>query len=69
MSLVVLGAGLALAGPAAAAEQSITFPNSSTFGFYSYSPPTPTIKTGDAADLQRELREPSARVGQRQLRR
>lgn len=48
MSLVVLGAGLALAAPAAAAEQSITFPNSSTFGFYSYSPPTPTIKTGDA---------------------
>ena len=33
MSLVVLGAGLALAAPAAAAEQSITFPNSSTFGF------------------------------------
>ncbi len=48
MCVVVSSAGLALAGPAAAAEQSITFPNSSTFGSYSYSPATPTVKTGDA---------------------
>jgi plastocyanin len=48
IGLVVLGAGLALAGPAAAADQVVTFPNSSTFGSYSYSPATPTIKTGDA---------------------
>src|SRR3954470_6638050 len=43
MGLVVLGAGLALAGPAAAADQTIAFQN------YSYSATPTTIKTGDTA--------------------
>jgi plastocyanin len=45
MGLVVLGAGLALAGPAAAADQVITFPN----GNLTYAPNDVTIKTGDTA--------------------
>jgi plastocyanin len=43
MSLLTLGAGLALAGPAAAADRTITFAN------YAYSPTPTTIKTGDTA--------------------
>ncbi|MGZ6671039.1 MAG: PKD domain-containing protein [Solirubrobacteraceae bacterium] len=43
MWLVVLGAGLALAGPASAAEQTIAFAN------YAYNPTPATIKTGDTA--------------------
>jgi PKD repeat protein len=46
MSLLVLGAGLALAGPAVALEQTVTFPNGGP-GSYSYSPASPAIKTGD----------------------
>jgi chitinase len=41
--LLVLGAGLALAGPATAADQPIAFMN------YAYSPTGATIKTGDTA--------------------
>jgi plastocyanin len=43
MSLLTLGAGLALAGPAAAADQPIAFAN------FSYNPMAATIKTGDTA--------------------
>jgi plastocyanin len=43
MCVLVSGAGLALAGPAAAADQTIAFQN------YSYSPTPTTIKTGDTA--------------------
>jgi plastocyanin len=43
MSLLVLGAGLALAAPALAANQTITFAN------YAYNPTPTTIKTGDTA--------------------
>jgi plastocyanin len=43
MSLLTLGAGLALAGPAAAADQPIGFAN------FSYNPMAATIKTGDTA--------------------
>jgi plastocyanin len=45
-SLLVLGAGLVLAAPAAALEQLVTFPNGGP-GSYSYSPAGPSIKTGD----------------------
>jgi plastocyanin len=45
IGLVVLGAGLALAGPAAAADQVVTFPN----GSLTYAPNDVTIKTGDTA--------------------
>jgi plastocyanin len=51
LCLLVLGVGLVLAAPSLAAEQTVTFPNSSTFGSYSYSPATPTIKTGDALNF------------------
>ena len=43
MSLLVLGAGLVLAAPALAADQTITFAN------YAYNPTPTTIKTGDTA--------------------
>jgi plastocyanin len=43
MSLLVLGAGLALAAPALAANQTITFAS------YAYNPTPTTIKTGDTA--------------------
>lgn len=43
MSLLSLGAGLALAAPAFAADQTITFAS------YSYNPTPTTIKTGDTA--------------------
>jgi len=43
MCVLVSSAGLALAGPAAAADQTIAFQN------YSYSPTPTTIKTGDTA--------------------
>jgi plastocyanin len=43
MCVLVSSAGLALAGPAAAADQTIAFQN------YSYSPTPATIKTGDTA--------------------
>jgi plastocyanin len=43
LSLLVLGAGLAPAGPALAADQPIAFAN------YAYSPTPATIKTGDTA--------------------
>jgi plastocyanin len=43
MCLFVLSAGLALAGPAAAADQTIAFAN------YAYTPTPATIKTGDTA--------------------
>jgi plastocyanin len=43
LCLLVLGAGLAVAGPAAAADQLIAFQN------FSYSPTPATIKTGDTA--------------------
>jgi plastocyanin len=43
MSLLVLGTGLVLAGPAFAANQTITFAN------FSYNPTPTTIKTGDTA--------------------
>jgi plastocyanin len=43
LCLLVLGAGLAVAGPAAAADQTIAFQN------YSYNPTPTTIKTGDTA--------------------
>jgi plastocyanin len=43
MSLLVLGASLALAGPALAANQTITFAS------YLYNPTPATIKTGDTA--------------------
>jgi plastocyanin len=46
MSLLVLGASLAVAAPAVGLEQVVTFPNG-TFGSYSYSPASPAIKTGD----------------------
>jgi plastocyanin len=46
LSLLVLGAGLVLAAPAAALERTVTFPNGGA-GSYSYSPANPTIKTGD----------------------
>jgi plastocyanin len=46
LSLLSLGAGLALAAPAAAFEQLVTFPNGGP-GSYSYSPAGPSIKTGD----------------------
>jgi plastocyanin len=44
--LLALAAGLVLAAPAAAAEQTVTFPNGGP-GSYSYSPANPSIKTGD----------------------
>jgi plastocyanin len=44
--LPTLAFGLALAAPAAALEQAITFPNGGP-GSYSYSPANPSIKTGD----------------------
>jgi plastocyanin len=47
MSLLMLGLGLALAGPAVALEQTVAFPNGGP-GSYSYSPASPSIKTGDA---------------------
>jgi plastocyanin len=43
MGLVVLGAGLALAGPAAAADQPIAFAD------FAYNPTPATIRTGDTA--------------------
>lgn len=43
MSLLVLGAGLALAGPAAAADQAIAFAD------YAYSPPTASLTVNDTA--------------------
>ena len=43
MSLLMLGLGLALAGPAVAADQPITFAN------FAYNPTPATIKTGDTA--------------------
>jgi plastocyanin len=43
MSLLVVGAGLALAAPALAANQTITFAS------YAYNPTPTTIKTGDTA--------------------
>ena len=43
MCLLVLGAGLALAGPAAAADQPIAFAD------FAYNPTPTTIKTGDTA--------------------
>jgi plastocyanin len=43
MSLLTLGAGLALAGPAAGADQPITFAD------YAYSPPTASITVNDTA--------------------
>jgi plastocyanin len=46
--LLALAAGLVLAAPAVAANQTITFPNGS-FPDYSYSPASATIKTGDTA--------------------
>jgi plastocyanin len=46
MSLVSLGVGLALAAPAGAFEQLVTFPNGGP-GSYSYNPAAPSIKTGD----------------------
>jgi plastocyanin len=46
MGLVVLGAGLALAGPASASEATVTFPNGGP-GMYSYMSANPMIKTGD----------------------
>ena len=62
MSLLVLGAGLALAGPAAAADQPIAF------GDYAYSPTTTDDQDRRHGDLQRQLLEPPARVGRRQPR-
>jgi chitinase len=44
--LPALAAGLVLAAPAVAAEQTVTFPNGGP-GSYSYSPANPSIKTGD----------------------
>ena len=46
MSLLTLCASVALAGPAAAYEQMVAFPNGGA-GNYSYSPASPAIKTGD----------------------
>lgn len=43
LCLLVLGAGLVVAGPAAAADQTIAFQN------YAYNPTPATIKTGDTA--------------------
>ena len=62
MWLVVLGAGLALAGPAAAAEQTIAFAN------YAYNPTADDDQDRRHGDLQRQLLEPSARLGCQQLR-
>ena len=44
--LLGLAAGLVLAAPASALEQTVTFPNGGP-GSYSYSPANPSIKTGD----------------------
>ena len=60
MSLVVLGAGLALAGPAAAADQPIAFAD------YAYSPPTATIKAGDTVTFSGDFSAPPAGVDRRQ---
>ena len=59
-SLLVLGAGLALAAPAAAADQPIAFAD------YAYSPPTASITVNDTATFSGNFTPPPAGVVRRQ---